>query len=147
MTTRDAIVAEAREWLGTKFAHQQACKGVGCDCIGLIRGVARNVGFTDPFVTGAARRFAGYSRSPNPESLREACAMFLSPILAQDAVEGDILVFRFERDPMHFALITQMEPVPYMIHAHARARKVAENRIDSVWRSRVVAAHRYKELT
>jgi cell wall-associated NlpC family hydrolase len=36
---RPDIVEEARSWLGTPYHHQAALKGVGCDCIGLLRGV------------------------------------------------------------------------------------------------------------
>ena len=39
----DAIVAEALAWLGTPYRHQGARKGVGCDCLGLVRGVWRAV--------------------------------------------------------------------------------------------------------
>ena len=35
-----ALVAEARRWLGTPYRHQASpCAAVGCDCLGLIRGV------------------------------------------------------------------------------------------------------------
>jgi cell wall-associated NlpC family hydrolase len=33
------IVAVARSWLGTPYHHQATLKGVGCDCLGLVRGV------------------------------------------------------------------------------------------------------------
>ena len=33
------IVNEAKSWVGTKWQHQQALKGVACDCAGLVRGV------------------------------------------------------------------------------------------------------------
>ncbi|HXO72313.1 MAG TPA: peptidase P60, partial [Bradyrhizobium sp.] len=36
-----AIVAEARSWIGTRYCHQASLKGVGCDCLGLVRGVWR----------------------------------------------------------------------------------------------------------
>src|SRR4051812_32701629 len=39
--TRAAIVAEARDWIGTRYRHQASLKGVGCDCLGLVRGVWR----------------------------------------------------------------------------------------------------------
>ncbi len=39
--TRAAIVAEAWSWIGTPYRHQASLKGVGCDCLGLIRGVWR----------------------------------------------------------------------------------------------------------
>lgn len=38
MTPSD-IVAEARLWLGTPYRHRAALRGVGCDCLGLLRGV------------------------------------------------------------------------------------------------------------
>lgn len=38
---RDALVAEARSWIGTSYRHQASVKGVGCDCLGLVRGVWR----------------------------------------------------------------------------------------------------------
>jgi hypothetical protein len=37
------IIAAARSWLGTPYAHQASLKGVGCDCLGLVRGVWREV--------------------------------------------------------------------------------------------------------
>ncbi len=38
--TPDDVIAEARTWLGTPWHHQASVKGVGCDCIGFVRGVA-----------------------------------------------------------------------------------------------------------
>jgi NlpC/P60 family putative phage cell wall peptidase len=43
MTTREQIVAAARGWLGTPYHHQASVKGVGCDCLGLIRGLWREL--------------------------------------------------------------------------------------------------------
>jgi NlpC/P60 family putative phage cell wall peptidase len=37
------ILEEARSWIGTPYQHQASLKGVGCDCIGLVRGVWRAV--------------------------------------------------------------------------------------------------------
>ena len=39
--TGAAAAAEARLWLGTPYRHQAALRGVGCDCLGLVRGVWR----------------------------------------------------------------------------------------------------------
>ena len=38
---RESIVNEAREWIGTPYIHQQSLKGVGTDCVGLVRGLWR----------------------------------------------------------------------------------------------------------
>ncbi len=42
------IVAEARSWIGTPYRHQASLKGVGCDCLGLLRGVWREVMGAEP---------------------------------------------------------------------------------------------------
>ena len=44
MTFGDRVAAEAREWVGTPFKWGQSVKGEGCDCKGLIAGVARELG-------------------------------------------------------------------------------------------------------
>jgi NlpC/P60 family putative phage cell wall peptidase len=48
MTIRQTIIAEARAWIGTPYHHQAARKGVGCDCLGLVRGVWRATYGADP---------------------------------------------------------------------------------------------------
>ena len=45
---RAAIVAAARSWIGTPYRHQASLKGVGCDCLGLLRGVWRDVVGDEP---------------------------------------------------------------------------------------------------
>ena len=41
--TSRAVIAAARRWLGTPYRHQASTMGAGCDCLGLIRGVWREV--------------------------------------------------------------------------------------------------------
>jgi len=38
----------ALNWLGTPYIHQASCKGAGCDCLGLIRGVWREIYGAEP---------------------------------------------------------------------------------------------------
>jgi len=38
-----AVVAAARGWLGTPYRHQASVRGQGADCLGLVRGVWREV--------------------------------------------------------------------------------------------------------
>ena len=40
---RAAIVAAARGWLGTPYRHQASVRGEGADCLGLVRGVWREL--------------------------------------------------------------------------------------------------------
>ena len=42
------VLIEARRWLGTPFMAGASVRGVGCDCAGLIEGVARELGLAYP---------------------------------------------------------------------------------------------------
>ena len=44
----DAVLAAARGWLGTPYRHQASVKGVGADCLGLVRGVWREMVGAEP---------------------------------------------------------------------------------------------------
>lgn len=135
------IVSEAKEWRGTRWLHQGALKGVGCDCIGLISGVAKILGIPEAEQFQRDPRFRGYGRTPEPKMLRAAIAEYLDP--APNPVPGDILLLRFVKDPQHFAFLSTPD---YMIHAYAQVRKVAENRIDETWRSRIVGSYKFRGL-
>ncbi len=37
--SRQQIIDEALSWVGTPYQHQASCKGAGCDCLGLVRGI------------------------------------------------------------------------------------------------------------
>ncbi|MEE8633091.1 MAG: hypothetical protein V3S93_01305 [Methyloceanibacter sp.] len=41
-------MAKARGWLGTPYHHQASVKGVGCDCLGLVRGLWRELCGPEP---------------------------------------------------------------------------------------------------
>jgi len=45
---RAAIVTEARRWIGTPYHHRASLRGVGTDCLGLIRGVWRALYDSEP---------------------------------------------------------------------------------------------------
>ena len=143
MITGADIVKEARTWLGTRYQHQASLKGVACDCIGLVRGVAREVGLVDPFESGAAAKFVGYDQLPNSGLLIEACESFMDRIRVADALPGDVLVMRFETEPQHFGFVSGNDP-RYMIHCFAMSRRVVEHRVDDVWASRMTGAYRLR---
>lgn len=143
---REAIVIEARQWIGTPFAHQASLKGIGCDCIGLVSGVGRALGFKDAERFRDDTRFRGYARTPEPKMLAAAVAEYLDPVDFESTDPGDILLFRFKEEPQHFALLVERGFERYMIHCYMQARGVVENRIDEKWRGRIVGAYKYREV-
>lgn len=143
MIDRAAIAIEARTWIGTRWHHQASAKGAGSDCIGLVAGVAAACGVAEAAAFLAAPEFRCYGREPEPALLLAGCDRWLDRIAIGDARLGDVLLFRFRNEPQHFALITREAP-DYITHAYAQARGVVENRLDDVWRARVVRAYRFR---
>ena len=121
MTTREEFIAEALAWEGTKFHHQAAVKGVGCDCIGLVVGAGRAVGLLTPAMEDTWRRNRGYARTPNPRQMRTALAEVLTEIPFDDVMPGDLAWFRVGADPQHLCIVTRPG---WMIHAYAQIGKV-----------------------
>lgn len=138
MTVPRAIVAEALRWKGTPFHHQAHLRGVGCDCAGLVAGVAMAVGIVPP--DWWDREFAphaGYSRQPGGGLLHRLLEIFMRPLPIPAAGPGDVLALRYGRQPQHLAIV-----VPGGI-LHALQTGVVEHRLDDRWRRRIVSAWRY----
>jgi NlpC/P60 family putative phage cell wall peptidase len=139
---RSAIVAEARAWIGTPYRHQASLKGVGCDCLGLVRGVWRAVCGAEPeHVPPYAPDWAEASRQ---EALAHAAARHLKEIEPAQARPGDMVLFRWRRGfvAKHAAILT--EP-GLMVHAHARAC-VAEAAITPWWHRRLAYAFSFPHV-
>jgi NlpC/P60 family putative phage cell wall peptidase len=145
MVTRAQIIEEARTWAGTRWHHQASKKGVGCDCIGLIVGVARVLGIEGAAEYDACLEARGYGHIPDPTMLTIMAKRFLLPINFDDMQVADILVMRFAVEPQHFALISEAK-CARIIHAYAEARRVTEHGMDALWRSRVVRAYSYRGI-
>ncbi len=137
--TRADIVAEARAWIGTPYRHQASLKGVGCDCLGLVRGVWRELVGDEP------QRAPAYSRdwaeASGEESLANAARAHLTEIDPTAFLFGDVLLFRYrERYPAKHAAIVSGPAL--MVHAHDGAA-VAEVAIAPWWRRRLAYAFRF----
>ncbi len=134
-----AIVAEARTWIGTPYRHQASLKAVGCDCLGLVRGVWR------AFHEGEPEPVAAYApdwaEASGQESLAHAARRHLREIPPEQFQPGDVLLFRWrDRFPAKHAAIVSAPDL--MIHAHDGAA-VAEVVLAPWWRRRLAYAFRF----
>lgn len=86
-----AVVAAAREWLGTPYRHRASCLGVGCDCLGLVRGVWRGLYGVEPMVVPPYR--ASPRDTQNASALRMAAERWLVPV-DEPASAGQVVLFR-----------------------------------------------------
>ena len=138
----DDIVAEAREWIGTPWQHQQRLKGVATDCIGLVGGVALELGIEGAKEWSEDPDLHHYGPTPDPHLLLAGCDRFLDRIEIDDALPGDVLIMAFRRDPQHFAIVSRLDPI-YLIHAYSSVGRVVENGV-KIARARILRAYKYR---
>ncbi|WP_295225910.1 NlpC/P60 family protein [uncultured Brevundimonas sp.] len=138
-----AIVAAARSWLGTPYRHQASVKGVGADCLGLVRGVWREVAGEEPEVLPAYS--ADWAEVGGRETLLEAAGRWMRPVAVDQMRAGDVLLFRMSSGAAvkHCAILSDVGgPEPRMIHAYW-GRAVVESWMGVWWRRRLTAVFRF----
>lgn len=139
MISRQAILAEARDWIGTPYQHQASAKGAGCDCLGLVRGVWRAIYGGEPEATPAYTPH--WAEHNGAETLLAAARRHLVATEFADAQPGDVLLFRMDaRSPVkHAAILDDGERI---IHAYW-GRAVVCSRFAPWWRARCAGAFQF----
>lgn len=135
----DLVMAEAREWLGTPYHDQASLKGVGCDCLGLVRGVWRAVVGPEPMDMPKYSRSWAETGTCSP--LMEGARQWLVDIPKREIAPGNVMLFRM-RDgalPKHMGIA--MAPGTF-IHAW-EGRGVGMDCLSPPWRRRIVAVFRF----
>jgi NlpC/P60 family putative phage cell wall peptidase len=141
--SRPDVAAAALGWLGTPYRHQASLKGVGCDCLGLVRGLWRETMGEEPeTATPYAVSWAHDARGAEP-LLEAARRRFVEKPLGLIEA-GDVLVFRWRvhLPASHLGVATGPDA---MIHAQDGAC-VAQASLSPWWRRRLVAVFAFPEL-
>jgi NlpC/P60 family putative phage cell wall peptidase len=143
LVTRDEIVAAARAWIGTPYHHQASVRGVGADCLGLVRGIWRDLYGDDAEVPPAYSK--DWAEANNREAMLEAASRHLKAISATAIAPGDVIVFRLRQGfvAKHAAILASAST---MIHAMEGA-PASEVVLSSWWRRRIAGAFRFPNLT
>ena len=143
---RSNIVAIARGWIGTPYHHQASRRGVGTDCLGLVRGIWRELYGTDP---GAHATYArDWAEVSARETLLTAATHYLDPIAGtehpSDQLPGRLLVFRFRigSPAKHLGICTGDGRMIHTMEGHP----VAEVPIVPWWRRRVAGVFDFPGL-
>jgi cell wall-associated NlpC family hydrolase len=86
--TREDVVTEARDWIGTPFRWQASLKRVGADCKGYIAGVARELAMPEAASVYAA--MADYGARVPVATLKRGLAATLERV--GEPEPGDVLL-------------------------------------------------------
>ncbi|MEM7643478.1 MAG: peptidase [Pseudomonadota bacterium] len=129
----------ARAWIGTPYVHQASVKGAGTDCLGLVRGVWRELYGTEP--EDIPPYTADWSEPQRQETLWQAAGRWLALVPASRELEaGQVLLFRMRRGAVakHLGIVGRVGPAPTFIHAYS-GHAVMETSLSRPWRARIAA--------
>lgn len=134
------IVTRARAWIGTPYVHQASLKGIGCDCLGLLRGIWRELYGSEP------EEIPPYVLNwdiAGGESLRDGLARHLSAVDLTAIAPGDVVLFRMvpRAAARHCAIVGERDGALTLIHARQNKR-VSEEPFTKAWRAKLAYAFR-----
>ncbi|MGN6516310.1 MAG: NlpC/P60 family protein [Rhizomicrobium sp.] len=136
---RTQIIRIARSWIGTPYVHQASVKGAGCDCLGLLRGVWRELYGEEP--EEAPPYSPDWSDATGEETLYKALSRHLREIGKRDIAPGDVTLFRMApRGPAKHCGIVASNGLTFI---HARQNKrVSEEALSPAWHRRLAGVFR-----
>ena len=114
--SRKLIIRIARTWIGTHFHHQGRLKkqpgaSGGCDCIGLIMGIANEIGINSKICDDCNQKIKlsnfdniQYSKIPRKDRLLNAIDRVAHRICYKKSMPGDLLLFSINRIFEHIAI-------------------------------------------
>jgi NlpC/P60 family putative phage cell wall peptidase len=132
----EEVVRLARGWIGTPYHHQASARGIGADCLGLVRGVWRELYGCE--VEAPPPYSRDWAEASGRETMLEAAGRHLRPIEPAEADAGDVVVFRLRAGTVakHAAILTGPAT---MIHAMEGA-PTSEVPLSPWWRRRIAGA-------
>ena len=139
----DEIVARARAWIGTPYRHQASCRGSGADCLGLVRGVWREVIGREPEAPPSYT--PDWSETEGAEALLGAARRHLEPVAVEAAQPGDVLVLRMREGGVAkhvWILARSASGDATLIHAYS-GHAVVESPLTPAWSRRIAAVFRF----
>jgi len=141
MSGRAGIVAAARGWIGTPYRHQAARRGAGADCLGLVRGVWRDVYGAEPEAVPAYSM--DWSEPQGEERLWQAARRHLVEKSGEPA-PGDVILFRMRAGSVakHLGIVVRVGRDARFVHAYAR-HGVVESPLSAPWRRRIAAVFEF----
>lgn len=137
-------VQAARRWIGTPYRHQASALGAGADCLGLLRGVWRELYGAEPEPVPAYT--ADWAEPGGREVLWQAAARWLLPRAGDTAQPGEVLLFRMRAESIakHLGIAAELGGVPSFIHAYS-GHGVLESPLSLPWARRIVARFAFPE--
>lgn len=139
----EQVVAAARLWMGTPYRHQASSLGIGCDCLGLVRGVWCQLYGWQPEEPGPYSR--DWAEMGGREQLLEAAGRHLHVCPADEISVGRLLVFRWRAGQVakHVGIATAHDR---FIHAYEGSAVIESSLVPS-WRRRIAGVFAFPPVS
>jgi NlpC/P60 family putative phage cell wall peptidase len=129
-------------WIGTPYRHQGWRKGVGCDCLGLVRGVWHEI-FGYPIEISAPYT-PDWMDSAGGDQLLEGADRYFRRKDISDMAAGDLVLFRWRPHlPARHVGITIGGD--RFVHAYEGAAAVTASPLVPQWRRRLAAVFAFPD--
>ncbi len=130
------VIAASRGWLGTPYHDQASVKGAGCDCLGLARGVWREVVGPEPLPVPPYSR--DWGEAGPFEVLADGAGRWMLMVPVAEAGPGALVLFRMRRGAIakHIGILTSERS---FIHAY-EGLGVVEEPLTPAWARRIALA-------
>lgn len=132
MPARDEFLRIAQLWVDDEVPWGKVgSTRERSNCIGYPVGVARELGGHDELVA-LGTPLAMLPRPLTPRMMVDAMSEHMVPIMVQDAIPGDLLLFRLNNRPDHIAIIANLNPLQFF-HADRDARRMMKTSLPAGW--------------
>ena len=135
------VLRIAEQWLGTPYRYGASRLQVGCDCLGLIRGIWREIYGAEPEASGSYSR--DWAELTKGEPLIDAARRHMRLKPFSDVQAGDMLIFRW-RDGVAAKHLGIMAQDNRFIHAY-EGNSVMCSALVPQWRQRIAAVFAFPE--
>ena len=134
--TGSDVVAMARGWIGTPYHDQASLAGAGCDCLGLARGLWRQIVGPEPEAVPPYSR--DWGETGPREVLAEGARRMMIEVAPAEAGPGALVLFRMDSRAIakHVGILTGPDS---FLHAYERLG-VIEEPLTPSWRRRIAFA-------
>lgn len=134
------VIAIAQTWAGTPYRHQASTKGVGCDCLGLVRGVWRELYGDEP--EALVPYTMDWAETASGDPLFEAASRHLIAVQTLDV--GNLILFRWKAGmaAKHCGIYLGSDR---FLHAYERHAVMASTLVPH-WRRRICAMFQFPDI-
>lgn len=140
---RKEIVEVARSWIGTPYHHQASLRGIGTDCLGLVRGVYREV--YDREAETPPDYSPDWAEATGFETMLKAANRHLDKQSPGVMAQGDVVIFRLRSGMVakHAAIVSAPQK---MIHA-IEGVPVCEVVLSGWWKRHIAGVFSFPGVT